>query len=114
MSVRDQHNMACPSCGDDDELHVVFTGECELFPDGTEDAGDHEWDGKSPCRCGLCDWTGTVAEAEAVVTAERAWPDGVEIDDTGVAYRVHLVNCPDPGETFPTYIEAVRAAARIG
>lgn len=115
MSVRDQHNMACPNCGEDDELHVVFTGECRLFPDGTEDDGDHEWEGKSACRCGACDWTGTVDDAEGTVKAEDELPGHCVIEEHGEGFRFLFDGDDDDApREYPTYIEAVRAAALIG
>ena len=70
MSVLSEWGMCCPSCRDDDDLHVTFIGVCKLFSDGTEDEGDHEWDSTSKCYCG-CGWTGTVAEAESAGAEEE-------------------------------------------
>lgn len=117
MSVRDEWNMACPNCGDDEDLHIVFTGECRLFPDGTEDDGDHEWEGKSACRCGICDWTGTVADARATVDAEDDLPGHCTIEDheDGDGYRYRFDGDDDDApRKYPTWIEAVRAASLIG
>lgn len=68
MSVSEEWNMICPQCGDDEELYVTFTGEAKLFPNGTEDDGDHEWDSRSKCRCG-CGWEGTVKDCETAYAA---------------------------------------------
>jgi len=114
MSVRDQHSMACPACGEDDDLSVTFTGTCTLHGDGTEDAGDHEWEGTSTCWCG-CGWTGAVAEAEATVTAEDDLPGHCSIEPHGDGYRFLFDGYDDDApREYPTYIEAVRAAALIG
>lgn len=62
MGVREEWDMECPSCHDDNHLHITFTGECHLTVDGTDDDGDHEWNDDSPCRCSSCDWSGKVGD----------------------------------------------------
>lgn len=54
--------MACPVCGSDDDLMVVITAWAHLSLDGTDTAGDHEWDDRSGCRCAACDYIGTVTD----------------------------------------------------
>lgn len=52
-------DMGCPECGNRDNFHIDFTGTANVFDDGSDDEGDHEWEGRSPCRCD-CGHTGTV------------------------------------------------------
>jgi hypothetical protein len=35
----------------------------DVDDDGMHDAGGHEWDDYSECRCPSCDWEGEVHEA---------------------------------------------------
>ncbi len=61
-TVRTVFEMACPACGRDDALMVVIATWAHLSLDGTDPAGDHEWDDRSGCRCEACDYIATVAE----------------------------------------------------
>ncbi len=62
-TVGNQFGYLCPKCKQGDSLSVTFIGTCELVPDGTEDAGNHEWDDESAASCG-CGWGGTVKDFE--------------------------------------------------
>lgn len=61
-TVRALFELACPSCGSDNDLEIVITAWAELSTDGTEPTGDHDWDDSSGCRCDACQRTGTVAD----------------------------------------------------
>jgi hypothetical protein len=64
MSVRDQWNMVCAECGEDDGLEVQVKVFARLVPDGTDiDGGDHEWEDSSACNCIHCGWSGTAKQA---------------------------------------------------
>jgi hypothetical protein len=62
MSVREDHNILCPRCKDDNGFTVAFTGQARITSGGTDDCGDHEWDDESALTCD-CGWEGTVGEA---------------------------------------------------
>jgi len=66
-TVKDYHEMVCPSCGSDESLDVVATVWVRLTPDGSDAAlsqdGSHEWDNDSFCCCNACDWNGRVVDA---------------------------------------------------
>lgn len=57
MSAGDYHNIQCPACDGDERFTVEFSGQCQLTSDGSEDCGDHEWDGASVMTCGDCGHT---------------------------------------------------------
>jgi hypothetical protein len=61
-TVRHVFNMACPTCGSDEDLLVDITTLAYLTPDGTEPTGDHDWDDDSDCRCSACDHAGRVSD----------------------------------------------------
>lgn len=48
------HGMACPACHSTHNLRVEFQGLAWLTDHGSEDDGDHEWDGHSMCYCRAC------------------------------------------------------------
>lgn len=112
MSVRDEWNMACPDCGNDDQLLIDFVGTARLYPDGTEDCGDHTWDDKSACRCDGCGWSGNVAKAKEVDDAEIGVLDACKIEAGVGGYRFTLTGHKDADpQQYGTYLEAVYAAA---
>lgn len=55
-------NMACPECGQRRMFHINYSGVAEVSDDTSEDAGDHEWDEVSNCRCSQCDAHGSVRD----------------------------------------------------
>jgi DNA-directed RNA polymerase subunit RPC12/RpoP len=56
-------DMACPECGSRAMFRITSTIVAEVCDSGTDrDESDCEWDGKSDCRCGECDHSGTVDE----------------------------------------------------
>ncbi len=63
MSVRDNWDMECPQCKNDDKLRIRFTGTLELTSDGSVDSGNHEWGNLDACRCEVCGWEGIVIGA---------------------------------------------------
>lgn len=63
LAILEQHGAICPTCRSPYHLEVTFTGTCKLTPDGTEDAGDHEYDEKAHCLCSECGWRGDFGEA---------------------------------------------------
>jgi hypothetical protein len=62
MNVKDEWSMACPKCGDDDQIIIQATAYVRLTVDGTEEAAGHEWDGGSICLCGSCGHVATVCD----------------------------------------------------
>ena len=68
-TVRNLYDIACPACGSDESLMVVITTWAELSADGTDPAGDHDWDDQSHCRCSACNHHGKVKDF-------RIRPDG--------------------------------------
>ena len=89
MSVRSNHSVQCPNCGDDDDLTIeaVRRLDVRLYPDGTDDdGGDTEWDDNSGCSCGKCNWSGTVGQASkslrrATKAANAALGREIAVDD---------------------------------
>lgn len=63
LAILDQHGAICPKCRSPYRLSVTFTGTCNLVSDGTEDDGDHEYDGEAACNCAACSWVGKFGEA---------------------------------------------------
>ena len=58
-------NMACPACGQREELRVEIKTMGKLVDDGTDaECGDHEWGGNSYCECreGRCTFHGRVRD----------------------------------------------------
>lgn len=53
---------ACPKCGDRDSITITATSQFDIYPDGTEQNGDVEWDDASPCHCRKCGHSATVAD----------------------------------------------------
>ena len=60
-TVGNQFGYLCPQCKKGDNLSISFVGTCTLMPEGTDDAGDHEWDSKSCASCS-CGWSGLVQD----------------------------------------------------
>lgn len=54
--------MECPACGQSDRFTITFTGSADVTDDGSDDAGDHEWDEKSDCICAECNQMGIVKD----------------------------------------------------
>jgi len=61
-----QFGLLCPKCKRGDALQIVATTTVRLYPDGTEDHGDHEWDDASGASCRECDWSGNVGELDEI------------------------------------------------
>lgn len=80
MGVKEYHDKCCPGCGEDDKLYVDFTGRAKLTRNGTEDVGDHDWDGSSYMSCGRCSWSGEASEAEWD-SDHPHWPTDDDEDD---------------------------------
>lgn len=58
----DDEHTYCPAYKDDGRISVTFTGTCALTENGSEDAGDHEYDAASDTQCGACGHVGTLAD----------------------------------------------------
>ena len=75
-------NMACPACGDDEQIDIAATVYIRLCLDGTDisaaENGDHEWTENSPAQCCTCGYTGTVRQF--LITVEGA-DEGKELPD---------------------------------
>ena len=59
-TLRDAYDLACPKCGQADELNVEITCMAHVTPDSTDPYGDHEWGKASFCSCAQCGHTGTI------------------------------------------------------
>lgn len=60
--LRDDFELACPSCDQADELFIAIKTLARVTADGSEPDGDHEWDDHSYCRCRFCGHDGIVAD----------------------------------------------------
>lgn len=58
------HDMQCPSCGDNDHIHIEGSVYVRLYADGHIDHDDIEWIGTSPARCDKCGFMGQVQDFE--------------------------------------------------
>lgn len=71
MSVTEEHEMACPNCGEDSFLDVearLFVRLTSQGSDADESVdGSHEWDDKSYCVCQGCGHEGRVADFRITV-----------------------------------------------
>lgn len=67
-TVREEHGVACPKCGSDEQIEVVYTSWTRLVPDGTDDDNvldrSVEYDNTSTCRCGVCGWAGLFGDTQ--------------------------------------------------
>lgn len=71
-SVRKTWGFACPKCGGDERLHVIFESLEILHPDGSETVGTPRWRESSPCRCDECNYAATARDFRLPeVTAAR-------------------------------------------
>lgn len=61
-NLRDELDLACPSCGQADELIIDIKTLARVTAYGSEPDGDHEWDRDSFCQCAACDHKGIVAD----------------------------------------------------
>jgi hypothetical protein len=63
-TVKEAWNMACPKCGDDDQIDICAHVWVRLCPDGTDiteaENGDHEWSDSSKAVCCACGHTANV------------------------------------------------------
>lgn len=61
-TVRETFGLACPNCGDDEQLHIRIATWIEVSPDGTSEASwtEHEWSDRSRCFCSGCGYHGRV------------------------------------------------------
>lgn len=50
----------CPACGQNERFTISFTGSAEVTDEGSDDAGDHEWEDDSACSCSECSHSGVV------------------------------------------------------
>jgi hypothetical protein len=61
-TVRENYDLQCPTCKDDNSLIIQFTTWGELSPQGLTDNGAHEWGLDSLCRCDACSHHGVVRD----------------------------------------------------
>lgn len=54
-------DLACPQCGDRDSLTIQATSQFDIYPDGTDQNGDVEWDSSSYCHCRQCGYSSVLA-----------------------------------------------------
>lgn len=71
-NIRDEFGLACPRCGNADKLEIVIVCTAELTVNGSEDFGDHEWNGDSPCQCPDCDYAATVKNFKIAGTSQSS------------------------------------------
>lgn len=62
MSMKEL-GLRCPHCKQEKSLRIICRVWLDVDDDGMHDAGGHEWDDYSECRCPSCDWEGEVHEA---------------------------------------------------
>ena len=72
-NLRDDYDLACPSCGQADELIIDIKTLARVTSDGSEPEGDHEWDNDSS------------REITAISCTGRCRRDPPEIDPREVA-----------------------------
>lgn len=72
-TVRDVWSIACPHCGDDQQIEVRMTCWRRLYPTGTDDGAamdGYNWDDISNAWCAACGHRGYAVEfADAAVCA---------------------------------------------
>ncbi|MCY4400865.1 MAG: hypothetical protein OXE96_16220 [Gemmatimonadetes bacterium] len=61
--------VACPRCGNDEQLRIAATVWLDMTDDGTVPSeaparGDHEWDNDTITECPKCDWVGRWHQCE--------------------------------------------------
>lgn len=71
-TVKEVFSLRCPRCLGDGSIQIVARIWVELYPDGTEPLGDHEWNSESPARCFKCDFSGTVLDFDVEEQARRS------------------------------------------
>jgi hypothetical protein len=54
--------MKCPTCGNEDDIHIAAKSWFHMTDDGTDDFEDVEYDDNTPARCPRCDWHGVVGQ----------------------------------------------------
>lgn len=54
--------MRCSGCGNKDNFRIVGLATFDVYQDGSEAVGDHEWDADSPCYCPECGRSGVVKD----------------------------------------------------
>lgn len=54
--------MQCPNCQSFEPFRISVTTLCLLYDEGTETAGDIDWDDNSSCQCTDCGHSRTVAD----------------------------------------------------
>lgn len=59
------HDLACPRCGNDDQLYIDATTRVRLHAHGEIEHQDIEWTGTSPILCGQCGHHAQVQDFEA-------------------------------------------------
>jgi hypothetical protein len=77
-SVGNQFGYLCPKCGEGDDLSIVATVVSALCPDGTDIAGDREWDGDSGAYC-ECGWAGNVRDFKQAPNFEADWNPALDL-----------------------------------
>jgi DNA-directed RNA polymerase subunit RPC12/RpoP len=66
--VRDQHeddhltDIVCPECGDRDAISIAAESWFEIYPDGTGEHEDVNWEQTAGCKCRQCGHHATVAD----------------------------------------------------
>lgn len=78
MGLKQSHSLACPGCGQDDDLVILMWGWYHITntdPQGDdyetdiEEAkgcgGPYNFDGTSPAHCWVCGWEGSVKDCAA-------------------------------------------------
>jgi ssDNA-binding Zn-finger/Zn-ribbon topoisomerase 1 len=78
-TVRTIFPIACPQCGSDEHLRVALETWAEPSADGTEPAGDHDWNAYSACRCTSCDLISAVENFRVAPDAAPPPPKTVHV-----------------------------------
>jgi hypothetical protein len=103
--ITNKWEMQCPSCGQDDALHVYIGAWAALLPEGSEVVGDQDFDHESRCECRDCGWDGTAGDAfDAAKTALDSddEPEIVGTFEPSPAQRAELAAmAPRPDRRLP-------------
>lgn len=66
--------IACPKCGNDEQLIIAVHCLADVTDDGAETFGDLEWDAGSYARCPACGHDGTLTEFQSTQTDKETHP----------------------------------------
>jgi hypothetical protein len=70
-------NVCCPKCGQEDRFRIAALISCLVTDDGSEPAGDHEWDEASATHCLECGFNGILKDFRKMppLPPDPRWPE---------------------------------------